>query len=99
MPNEEELLKSIDEKLTKLLEWRATMDERCQNRLQILKAHQKTLFGDDGLDGIVSQTNLHTDFITNTRKWQMTIFGGVIVSAIISVAAALISMWKANPFG
>jgi hypothetical protein len=99
MPPEEnnttEILKRIDANIAALLQWQSKMDERCQNRLQILQGHQRTLYGDDGADGIVAQTNSNSEFIGQARAWQLKIFGGVMAAAIIAVGAAILSLWKA----
>jgi hypothetical protein len=91
-----ELLERIDANVAALLQWQAKMDERCSSRLQILQGHQRTLYGNDGLDGLVTQTNSNCDFIENAKAWQLKVFGGVVAAAIISVGAAILSLWKAS---
>lgn len=89
-----QLLEAIHDKVDDLTKWQGAVDERCKNRTRAIEGHQRTLYGPDGRSGLTAQSNANSDFITSERAWRLKTVGGVVVAAIVAVAAAVLVLWK-----
>jgi hypothetical protein len=87
----EEMLTQIDGKVDELLQWKATLDERCSGHRNLTDEVRQTIYGNpgksDGLQFDVSR-------LTNGRKFWSYIYRGGILAALISFGAFLLTYLK-----
>jgi hypothetical protein len=90
-------LEDIDGKLDMLITSIATIEQRCVDRGRVIDGHGKTLYGDDGMGGMVSRVNTLSaaKLADTTRKeWAMRIMGHVITALVVAAFLGLLIMWK-----
>jgi hypothetical protein len=99
----EELLKNIlakvtstDEKVDKLLQWKAALDERCLTRGENLERINKIIYGNPngGLVSKVQQLINCKENIRSTRTFFLSILQKVIVYVIVAVIVWAMIQYK-----
>lgn len=93
-------IKQVNEKMDTVIEWKGTVDQRCEDRGDTIDGLQKTLFGNPAKqDGVVSKVQaLMTckNQVKNRKEWAMGIVAGVLKWAIIAIIVWLLVMWKTH---
>ncbi len=96
-------LKSIDEKLTVVLEWKGAVDERCCAHTKQTEELRDTVFGiepNPGLKGNVAKLmNCKSSKQKSSARVWSFLFGlvkGLMVVSIVAIVAWLLTMWKSH---
>ena len=87
-------LEIMDGKLDKIIKSIATIEQRCVDRGRTMDGHRKTLYGENGLGGVVAKVNTLNGINTTKKEWAMKILGPIISAFVIAALFGLFAIWK-----
>ena len=95
----EEGLKTVNEKLDEMLQWKAGFEERCVAHKSQTEEVRNTLFGDRGCNGMVKQVDRLVQCKGELSRWRdfrIGLFKIVVAAAIISLVSWLLFIYRLN---
>ena len=91
-------LDGIDDKVDKLLLWKATLDERCSSHRKETNGMHGTLYDNPGLVSKVQKLENCKKFLaTNQTRWAdfwMYVLKALVVAGVIAVVIFLFAVYK-----
>lgn len=87
-------LEEMDGKLDTIITNIATINQRCVDRGRVLDGHGKTLYGENGLGGVVAKVTTLNGANTTRKEWAMRIISPIISAVLVAAIFGLFVMWK-----